>query len=291
MEEREKELRTEDLQSVLLFKSGPKEQLALSLPLIRRIEPIKLKDVELIGDKEYITVDGVSTLIIRLDHLLKVSPLVDQEEMFLILPRHLKRPVGILMSAFVDVVDTAVDLDLSSYQADGFLGTAIIDNSMTLFLDIYRLVEMLDPELSPRPHSLSETAPTAQSGGRILLLEDIAFFRHLIKGYLEAEGYVVVDVKNGHQGLEQMEEHEFDLIVSDLEMPIMNGWNFIKNVRQSIRQSDIPAVALTSLDTDESRKKSLESGFNFYEVKLDREHFLKIIATALQKSREKAIPG
>lgn len=291
MEEREKELRTEDLQSVLLFKSGPKEQLALSLPLIRRIEPIKLKDVELIGDKEYITVDGVSTLIIRLDHLLKVSPLVDQEEMFLILPRHLKRPVGILMSAFVDVVDTAVDLDLSSYQADGFLGTAIIDNSMTLFLDIYRLVEMLDPELSARPHSLSETAPVAQSGGRILLLEDIAFFRHLIKGYLEAEGYVVVDVKNGHQGLEQMEEHEFDLIVSDLEMPIMNGWTFLKNVRQSIRQSDIPAVALTSLDTDESRKKSLESGFNFYEVKLDREHFLKIIATALLKSREQAIPG
>lgn len=291
MEEREKELRTEDLQSVLLFKSGPREQLALSLPLIRRIEPIKLKDVELIGDKEYITVDGVSTLIIRLDHLLKVSPLVDQEEMFLILPRHLKRPVGILMSAFVDVVDTAVDLDLSSYQADGFLGTAIIDNSMTLFLDIYRLVEMLDPELSARPHAFSETASTARTGGRILLLEDIAFFRHLIKGYLEAEGYEVVDVKNGHQGLEQMEENEFDLIVSDLEMPIMNGWSFIKNVRQSIRQSDIPAVALTSLDTDESRKKSLESGFDFYEVKLDREHFLKIVATALQKNREQAIPG
>jgi two-component system chemotaxis sensor kinase CheA len=291
MEEREKELRTEDLQSVLLFKSGPREQLALSLPLIRRIEPIKLKDVELIGDKEYITVDGVSTLIIRLDHLLKVSPIVDQEEMFLILPRHLKRPVGILMSTFVDVVDTAVDLDLSSYQADGFLGTAIIDNSMTLFLDIYRLVEMLDPELSARPHASPGTSSTERSGGRILLLEDIAFFRHLIKGYLEAEGYVVVDAKNGQQGLEQMEEHEFDLIVSDLEMPIMNGWNFMKNVRQSIRQSDIPAVALTSLDTDESRNKSVESGFDYYEVKLEREHFLKIVATALQKNKEQAIPG
>lgn len=292
MEEREKEFRTDDLQTVLLFKSGPKEQLALSLPLIRRIEPIQIKDVELIGDKEFITVDGVSTLVIRLDHLLKVSPIVDQDQMFLILPRHLKRPVGILMSGFVDVVDTAVTLDQSSYQADGFLGTAIIDNSMTLFLDIYRLVEMLDPELSARqPHAFDETAAENRAGIKILLLEDIAFFRHLIKGYLETEGYEVVDVKNGQQGLDQMEEHEFDLIVADLEMPIMNGWSFIKNVRQAILQSDIPAVALTSLDTDESRKKSMECGFDYYEVKLDKDHFLKIVATALQKNKEKAISG
>lgn len=292
MEEREKEFRNEDLQTVLLFKSGPKEQLALTLPLIRRIEPIQMKDVELIGDKEYITVDGVSTLIIRLDHLLKVSPIVDQDRMFLILPRHLKRPVGILMSSFIDVVDTAVDLDLTSYQADGFLGTAIINNAMTLFLDIYRLVEKLDPELSAQQRrSGQEIKASGRAETRVLLLEDIAFFRHLIKGYLEAEGFEVVDVKNGQQGLEQMEEHEFDLIVSDLEMPVMNGWNFIKNVRQAIQQSDIPAVALTSLDTEESRKKSMENGFDYYEVKLDKEHFLQIVASALQKNKEQAIPG
>ncbi|MHB1351319.1 MAG: hybrid sensor histidine kinase/response regulator [Desulfobulbus sp.] len=289
MEEREKEFRSEDLQSVLLFKSGPTEQLALSLPLIRRIEPIRVKDVERIGDKEYITVDNVSTLIIRLDHLLKVSPIVDQEKMFLILPRHLKRPVGILMSTFVDVVDTGVDLDLTSYQADGFLGTAIIDNTMTLFIDMYRLVEMLDPELSVRQSRYLAKESAGRPGGKVLLLEDIAFFRHLIKGYLESEGYSVVDVKNGQQGLDQMEEHEFDLIVSDLEMPVMNGWNFIRNVRQAIRQNDIPAVALTSLDTDESRKKSMESGFDYYEVKLDKEHFLKVVAEAMLKSKEQAV--
>ena len=146
MEEREKEFRTEDQQTVLLFKSGPKEQFALSLPLIRRIEPILAKDIELIGDKEYITVDSISTQVMRLDQLLKVSPIEDQEQMFLILPRHLKRPVGILMSGFIDVVETAVDLDVDSYRADGLLGTAIINKSMTLFIDIYRLVEKIDPE-------------------------------------------------------------------------------------------------------------------------------------------------
>jgi len=287
MEEREKEFKTEDQQTVLLFKSGPKEQFALSLPLIRRIEPISLEAVELIGDKEYITVDNKSTLIIRLDHFLNVTPIVENKRMFLILPRHLKRPVGILMSGFVDVVETSIELDTSSYQADGLLGTAIINDIMTLFLDIYRMIEIIEPELFKKSKKeIAEKTSIDKSTKRILLLEDIAFFRHLIKGYLEEEGYDVVDVKNGQLGVDQIEDKQFDLIVSDLEMPVMNGWNFIRHVREEIRRLDIPAVALTSLDTEESRQKSLESGFDFYEVKLDREHFLHTVETAFSKKKQ-----
>ncbi|GAB4335113.1 MAG: chemotaxis protein CheW [Desulfobulbaceae bacterium] len=284
MEERERELGAEEMQSVLLFKSGPKEQLALSLPLIRRIEPFLMKDVETIGDKEYLTVDGVSTQIIRLDHLLNISPVEEQEKMFLILPRHLKRPIGVLMSAFIDVVDTNVELDTTSYQADGLLGTAIINDTMTLFIDIYRLVEIIDPGsaadaqqslLAPREEEL-EGVP------RILLLEDISFFRQLIKGYLEEQGYAVTAVKNGKLGLDRMDEGTFDLIISDLEMPVMNGWEFMKNVRNTLKLKDIPAIALTSLDSEDARNKAMENGFNYYEVKLDRERFLKTVATAIE---------
>jgi two-component system, chemotaxis family, sensor kinase CheA len=289
MEEREKEFRTEDRQTVLLFKSGPKEQFALSLPLIRRIEPIQAKDIELIGDKEYITVDDTSTLVLRLDQFLQVSPVEDQENMFLILPRHLKRSVGILMTAFVDVIETGIALDVDSYRADGLLGTAIINKSMTLFIDIYRLVEKIDPEYRKMPaDGVAGEAAAGHDGDRILLLEDIAFFRQLIKGYLKEKGYQVVDCKNGKLGLEQLEDKDFDLIVSDLEMPVMNGWQFIKNVRQTQGNKDIPAVALTSLDTEEVRRKTLDSGFDYFEIKLDREHFLRTVSAALQKTRSPA---
>jgi two-component system, chemotaxis family, sensor kinase CheA len=285
MEEREKEFRTEDQQTVLLFKSGPREQLALSLPLIRRIEPILAKDIELIGDREYIAVDGTSTQVLRLDRFLQVSPVEDRENMFLILPRHLKRPVGILMTAFVDVIETGIALDVNSYRADGLLGTAIINKSMTLFLDIYRLVEKIDPEYREmRASGIPDEAADGRGADRILLLEDIAFFRQLIKGYLKEKGYEVVDCKNGKIGLEQLEENDFDLIISDLEMPVMNGWQFIKSVRQSMRKKDIPAVALTSLDTEEARQRTLESGFDYFEIKLDREHFLRTVSAALQKN-------
>jgi len=284
MEEREKEFSSEEMQTVLLFKSGPKEQLALSLPLIRRIEPFLIKDIELIGDKEYLTVDGVSTQIIRLENILNVSPIVEQEKMYLILPRHLKRPIGILMSGFIDVVDTNVVLDVTSYQAEGLLGTAIINNIMTLFIDIYRMVEKFDPGSSaPQQQSILGQEDTADDGlTRILLLEDISFFRQLIKGYLEEQGHSVTAVKNGQIGLDMMDDTAFDLIISDIEMPVMDGWDFMNNVRNTLKMKNIPAIALTSLDSEEAKTKAMENGFNYYEVKLDRERFLKTVATAIE---------
>lgn len=282
MEERDKEFSTEEMQTVLLFKSGPKEQLALSLPLIRRIEPFLMKNIEVVGDKEYLTVDGVSTHIIRLDKILNISPVIEQEKMYLILPRHLKRPMGILMSGFIDVVDTNVDIDATSYQAEGLLGTAIINNIMTLFIDIYRLVEIVNPGSSDRGQQamLAGKNEAEEMKKRILLLEDISFFRQLIKGYLEDQGYAVTAVKNGQIGLDKMEENTFDLIISDIEMPVMDGWDFMKSVRNTLKMKDIPAIALTSLDSDDARKKALENGFNYYEVKLDRERFLRTVAAA-----------
>jgi len=288
MEEREKEFRSEEMQTVLLFKSGPKEQLALSLPLIRRIEPFLIKNIEVVGNKEYLTVDGVSTQIIRLDHFLEISPVVEQEKMYLILPSHLKRPVGILMSGFIDVIDTNVQLDVTSYREDGLLGTAIINNMMTLFIDIYRLMEIIAPGSSAgyQEAMLGQQDENAEKVQRILLLEDISFFRQLIKGYLEEQGYAVTAVKNGKIGIDMMDENTFDLIISDIEMPVMNGWDFMDNVRNTMKLKDIPAVALTSLDSDDAKQKAMKHGFNFYEVKLDRERFLKTVAGALKQKKK-----
>ena len=74
--------------------------------------------------------------------------------------------------------------------------------------------------------------------------------------------------------------------ISDIEMPVMDGWDFMKNVRNTLKKTDIPAIALTSLDSNDARKNALENGFNFYEVKLDRERFMNTVSTALLTKQE-----
>ena len=146
------------------------------------------------------------------------------------------------------------------------------------------MVDYFDPGSSaPQQQSILGQEDTSQDGlKRILLLEDISFFRQLIKGYLEEQGYAVTAVKNGQIGLDMMDDTTFDLIISDIEMPVMDGWDFMNNVRNTLNMKNIPAIALTSLDSEEAKTKAMENGFNYYEVKLDREHFLRSVATAME---------
>ena len=145
------------------------------------------------------------------------------------------------------------------------------------------MIEKFDPGSSESKQQTMLGQEDTEDEGlkRILLLEDISFFRQLIKGYLEEQGYNVTAVKNGQLGLDKIEETSFDLIISDIEMPVMDGWDFMKNVRKTLKMKDIPAIALTSLDSDEAKMKAMENGFNYYEVKLDRERFLSTVATAV----------
>ncbi len=283
----------EEMQTVLLFKNGPYEHFAIALPLIRRVEPIQLSDIEQVGERQFITIDGVSTLVISLDRVLNISPLAAKEEMYLILPRHIKRPVGLLISELVDIKETTIELNVESHIEDGLLGTDIINDNMTLFIDIYHIVEIAEPEwFAERRIGLFGTpqAPT-ESSRQVLLLEDVSFFRHLIKGYLEADGYQVMAVENGQRGLEYLEKKEFDLIVSDLEMPVMDGWEFMRAVRRGTKQADTPAIALTALDTEKDRVFTMQCGYDRYEVKMDRERFLTSVAQMLKTDRAAANPS
>jgi two-component system chemotaxis sensor kinase CheA len=288
-EEMDKGAKEGDLQTVLLFRCGEKEQFAMSLTLIRRIEPVSMSSIEKIGKREYITIDGTSTRILRLDQALNISPIVEREEMFLILPRHIQQPVALLVSELIDTEETPIELNVESYMQDGVLGTFIIRGSMTLFIDIYRLVEIIEPEwFSERRMGLFGTAgPPPESAKQILLVEDSPFFRYLVKGYLEADGYRVTTAENGHVGLDRIHEARFDLIVSDLDMPVMDGWEFVKHVRQGKDRQGIPAIALTALDSERDRDRAMECGFNRYEVKLDRERFLTSVAELLGQEKDR----
>ncbi|MGR3219012.1 MAG: response regulator, partial [Candidatus Anammoxibacter sp.] len=201
-----------------------------------------------------------------------------KDEMYLLLPKHTKKPFGVLISSLVDIIEVSVDISEESYMEDGLLGSAIVQKQITLFVDIFRLIEKAEP-------SWSENGRRKDSAGkeknRILLLEDAAFFRQLIKGYLTSEGHEVFTAENGQEGLSLFEEKDFDLIVSDIEMPVMDGIEFMKKVRSGKKHANVPAIAVTSLDSDKDKEKVMQSGFNKYQTKFDKEKFSACVAEFL----------
>ena len=146
----------------MLFEYGPREQFAMPLLQIRRIESLDPGRIEYIGDHEYVTIDGVATRILRLDQVITVSPCEPQRATHLVLPKFAREPTGILISRIVDSESLAVDLQPAPEKEPGILGTAVVRDRLTLFLDSHYLVEKLlgtaPPAVAPArrpaiPHS------------------------------------------------------------------------------------------------------------------------------------------
>ncbi|MCP4152938.1 MAG: hybrid sensor histidine kinase/response regulator [bacterium] len=260
----------EDLQSLLFFKIGQQEQFALALPILKRVEHIPMGKIEMVGKREFITVDDVSTGVVRLDKHLKISPCTDGEEMFLILPKFMDKPFGILASELVDIKTRKVVLNTESYMEDGLLGTAIIDDQMTLFVDIFRLIELAEPNWFKKAKKNIEQ----NNERKILVVEDASFFQEVIRCYLRSEGFDVSVAENGEEALQMMAENNYSLVVSDLDMPVMDGWTLLRHIKENDNMKHVPVIALTALNADEIHNQALKIGFDGYETKLNRESLL-----------------
>lgn len=268
------------LQRVLLFEYGPDEQFALPLLQIRRIEMISKDRVERVGDYEYVTVDGVSTRILRLDKVINASAPTESVDsaarMSLILPKFVPQPMGILVSRIVDTESLSIELQAHPEQNQSILGSAVVRNRLTLFLDMHRLTRNLfGSEMAQAPEQVSAKRPK-----RLLLIDDTAFFREIVKRYLAAEGHDVVTAIHGEDGLAKLGATQgFDLIVSDIEMPVMDGWEFAREARR--RGISTPILALTSLSGTHYEAKAKDCGFDGFEVKLDHDRLVRKVAQLL----------
>jgi two-component system chemotaxis sensor kinase CheA len=233
--------------------------------------------IERVGDRDFITIDGVSVPILHLDRCLPVSPAAESGLLFLLLPKNLSRPLGLLATSIIDTQRLPENFTCEAFPADGVVGTAVIRGHMTLILDLPRLADLVEPRQPLQP-----TVPTAKGQRRILLVDDTQFFRELIQGYLESAGYHVATAVNGAEALQRLASEPFDLVVSDIEMPVIDGWALAQAIRRDPIHGGLPLLALTTLNSDESRRRARQCGFDGYQVKLDRDEFLSTVAELLQ---------
>ena len=97
---------------------------------------------------------------------------------------------------------------------------------------------------------------------RILLIEDSADILFLMKTELTKLGHAVLTATDGEMGMEAALTHSPDLIISDVKMPVMDGYELIRNVRGVAHLSHTPAIALTGFGSKVDQERALAAGFN-----------------------------
>jgi two-component system chemotaxis sensor kinase CheA len=265
-----------DRQSILVFRGAENEQFAIPINHVERIEKIKNTDIEEVGGKKVMKYRGGSLALFTIDQVAQVKPMDKKEDLLVIVVNIADREVGIMAVGPVDAREISVEVDDETLKQKGILGSAIIGDHTTLLVDLYGLVHTLNPGWFPD----RETVQTAEGkGATILYAEDSNFFRNQVKGFMEEEGYKVIGAEDGIVAWNRLLEHseEVTLVVTDIEMPNLDGYELSEKIRKDKRFADLPIIALTTMAGEEDIARGEAVGIDDYQIKLDREKLMRSV--------------
>ena len=123
------------------------------------------------------------------------------------------------------------------------------------------------------------TKPAEAEAKTILVVEDSITSRMLLKGILESAGYKVKTAVDGAEAFTMLRSEHFDVVVSDVQMPRMNGFDLTAKIRADKKLAELPVVLVTALETREDRERGIDAGANAYLVKssFDQSNLLEVI--------------
>jgi two-component system chemotaxis sensor kinase CheA len=266
----------QDKQSLLIFKSSEVEQFAVPLNQVERIEKIKRSDIEELGGKRVMKYRGGSLRLMRVDDLAMVQPIADHDNLLVIVFNLAKRSVGLLAVGPIDALEVSADIDDSTLSQPGIMGSIIIDNQTTMLVNVFEMVQTLFPQWFIEQEKFEIDDVEEGESPTILIAEDSKFFRNQVKGYMTEVGYKVIEAEDGVEGWNKLMEHgaEISMLVTDIEMPNMNGFELTKKIRGDSQYSRLPIIALTTLASAEDVAKGKAVGVDEYHIKLDKERLM-----------------
>ena len=158
-------------------------------------------------------------------------------------------------------------------------GATVLGNGQVV--PVLNVADLVTTALKPRTSRSSAVAadPSEKTQKRILIAEDSITSRMLLKNILEAAGYIVNTAVDGVDAFTRAKEGEYDLLVSDVDMPRMNGFELCRKIRLDSMLKELPVVLVTSLSRREDHEQGIEAGANAYIVKsnFEQSNLLEVV--------------
>jgi two-component system chemotaxis sensor kinase CheA len=254
--------------ALLLFRAGRSRFLAVPLSLVARIESVP---------REQIETSSEGSVVQYRDRLMRVTSLPgtsdDTPMQSILVFVDGQACTGLLVDDILDVVHSNLSIDIPATEP-GFLGVAIIAGRAADIVDTAYWLRQggenwFRPQEVARPLS-------------ILVIEDSDFFRNMLVPVLRAASYSVTAVDDACKALTMRDGGAcFDAIISDLEMPGLDGIGFARAVRADGAWSELPLIALSASIDANRVNQAREAGFTDYVGKFDREALLTTLHQCL----------
>ncbi|TAN68080.1 MAG: response regulator, partial [Magnetospirillum sp.] len=269
-----KDLHGEEKTSLLVFRAGGDDLKAVPLALVARLEEVEVGSVEQSHGKPVVQYRGHLMPLIMVND--RCAMKADGRQPVLVFSDH-ERSMGLVVDEIVDIVEDVLKVEITVAQP-GLIGTAVIAGRATDVIDAgFYLTQAFGDWFGVAKET--DAFGEEKGGKRILLVDDSLFFRNLLTPLLSVAGFEVTAVEAVDKALQLREQgYTFDAIISDIEMPGLNGFQFAEAVRGDARWMTVPMIALSSHATEKDFERGRKVGFNDYVAKFDRDALLETLS-------------
>jgi two-component system chemotaxis sensor kinase CheA len=255
--------------SLLVFRAGSMQPKAVPLSLVTRLEEIDAQKIELSNGRHMVQYRGHLMPLISMSETVRVKGEGAQP---LLVFSDGSRSMALVVDEIVDIVDDNLNIQVAS-ENPGVLGSAIVRGQATEIIDVGHFLPLAFEDWFRRREQQVQHRQST-----VLLVDDSPFFLNMLTPVLQAAGYVVTTAASARDALELLGgEREFDVAITDIEMPDMDGFQFAESVRGDPRISHLPIIALSSVVSPEAIERGRRVGFHDYVAKFDRQGLIAAI--------------
>ena len=251
----------DDKVSLLVFRAGSQQPKAVPLSLVTRLEEIDCRRIEISDGRHLVQYRDQLMPLIRVDAEAGLKK--EGSQPILVFSDH-GRSMGLVVDEIVDIVEDRLDIEVASNRP-GVLGYAVVKGATTEIIDVGHFLPQAFEDWFRRRDASARVART------VLLVDDSAFFRELLAPLIKAAGYHVVAVASAADALTALKSGtRFDLVVTDVEMPEMDGFALAEAMRSMPDAATTPIIALAAMVSAETIERGRAVGFHDFVAKFDR---------------------
>ncbi|MHC2290217.1 hybrid sensor histidine kinase/response regulator [Bradyrhizobium barranii] len=250
----------EQTTSLLVFRAGSSQPKAVPLGLVTRLEELPADKIEFSNGRYMVQYREQLMPLVAMESVTIAS----QGAQPILVFADDGRSMGLVVDEIIDIVEERLNIEVGG-SASGILGSAVIKGQATEVIDVGHFLPMAfadwftRKEMKPSQHSQS-----------VLLVDDSAFFRNMLAPVLKAAGYRVRTAPTAQEGLAALRAQSFDVVLTDIEMPDMNGFEFAEVIRSDTNLGAMPIIGLSALVSPAAIERGRQAGFHDYVAKFDR---------------------
>lgn len=250
---------------------------------VERVARARREEVRTVENRETLVIDGRPLALVRLGAVLGLEVAAGQQPVDD--PFVQVAVVGLAEKRLAFMVDEILGelevlvkpLGRQLSRVRHFMGATVLGNGRVV--PLLNVPDLLKSAVKQGPSLGVVPAVAAAKSNSVLVVEDSITARMLMKNILEAAGYQVQAVVDGVDAITALRSREFDIVVSDVEMPRMDGFDLTARIRADKKFADLPVVLVTALESREDRERGIDVGASAYIVKssFDQSNLLEVI--------------